>query len=134
MQILTIIQKLLIMTDIFFVLGFNLLLIFFLFIVKFIYDTFLTNNTDETKECYKKNYPEANDRWTVKDINAKPKTNINDRQRSVYEIAKNMNTTPELAQEVSNTYFQKRYKLEEIENQEHKFVVRIPLLVKKVFS
>jgi antitoxin component YwqK of YwqJK toxin-antitoxin module len=81
-------------------------IIFLLIIGKFIYDTFLTNNTAETKEWYKKNYPEENyrlDRNEGLDFNVKPKTNINDRQRSIYEIAKNMNTTPEL---VKNTYIE----------------------------
>jgi len=35
--------------------------IILLFIIgKFVYDTFLTNNTTETKEWYKEHYPEEN--------------------------------------------------------------------------
>ena len=80
------------------ILGIILLFI----IVKFVYDTFLTNNTTETKEWHKEHYPEESyrlDRNEGLDFNVKPKVNINDRQRSIEEFAKNLNTTPELAQE-----------------------------------
>jgi len=81
--------------------------IIFLFIVgKFIFDTFLTNNTAKTKKWYKENYPEENYRLDKNEglnLNVKPKANINDRQRSLEEVAINMNTTPEL---VKNKYIE----------------------------
>lgn len=74
-------------------------IIFILIILKFIYDTFLTNNTAETKKIFKEDYPEENyrlDNNNGLDLNVKAKANESDRKRSLEEIAKNMNTTTEL--------------------------------------
>jgi uncharacterized protein YnzC (UPF0291/DUF896 family) len=77
--------------------------IILLFIIgKFVYDTFLTNNTTETKEWYKEHYPEENyrlDRNEGLDFNVKPKVYINDRENSLVMAAKELNTTPALVRE-----------------------------------
>ncbi len=61
---------------------------------KFIYDTYLTNNTNRNWQEFKNKYPEDAtrlDRNNGLDFSTKPKINLNDRNRSLTLIAKQCN-------------------------------------------
>jgi hypothetical protein len=101
--------------------------IFLIFIIKFIYDNFLSDNASKTSEWYKQNYPEESYRLDNNqglNMNVKPKNSYADKQLSLITIAKNMGTTTDRAKEVFienlshevSTHEEKRVFLSEIKN------------------
>jgi hypothetical protein len=77
--------------------------IFLVLIVKFLYDNFATNNAANTWEWYKDNYPEEAHRLDNNrgiNSNVKPKNDVTRQQLSLYELANNLNTSPDKAREV----------------------------------
>jgi len=78
-------------------------IIFIVIIVKFLYDNFATNNAANNWDQYKTNFPEEAHRLDTNkglNMNVKPKNDFSRKQLSLLEIARNLGTSPELAQEL----------------------------------
>lgn len=73
-----------------------------LFVAKFIYDSYLTNNTEKSFEEYKNNNPEAAARIERNkgfDLSTKPKTRSKDKEDSLLRMARNMGCAPDEVKE-----------------------------------
>jgi|GEM_PF-4406737 len=102
-----------------------------LFVAKFIYDSYLTNNTEKVFEEYQNNNPEAAARIERNkgfDLSTKPKTRSKDKEDSLLRMARNMGCTPD---EVKEGY------IEDLKSQnldQNKYSMMIQILKEKKYE